>query len=58
MFGFFDALGLRLQDYISSDLTGTIPYLITIVMMVYVVVSGQKRRERLARQQLKKIETP
>ena len=30
MFGFFDALGLRLQDYISSDLTGTIPYIITI----------------------------
>ncbi len=57
MFGFFDALGLRLQDYISSDLTGTIPYLITIIMMVYVVVSGQKRRERLAKQQLKKLET-
>ena len=56
MFGFFDALGLRLQDYISSDLTGTIPYIITIIMMVYVVVSGQKRRERLAKQQLKKLE--
>ncbi len=56
MFGFFDALGLRLQDYISSDLTGTIPYLITIIMMVYVVVSGQKRRERIAKQQLKKLE--
>ena len=56
MFGFFDALGLRLQDYISSDLTGTIPYIITIIMMVYVVVSGHKRRERLAKQQLKKLE--
>ena len=56
MFGFFDALGLRLQDYISSDLTGTIPYLITIIMMVYVVVRGQKRRERLAKQQLKRLE--
>ena len=43
MFGFFDALGLRLQNYISSDLTATIPYIITVVMMVYVVVRGQKR---------------
>ena len=56
MFGFFEALGLRLQDYISSDLTGTIPYVITIIMMVYVVVSGQRRRERIAKQQLKKLE--
>ena len=56
MFGFFDALGLRLQSYVSSDLMGTIPYIITIVMMVYVVVSRQKRRERLARQQLQKLE--
>ena len=56
MFGFFEALGLRLQSYISSDLTGTIPYVITIIMMVYVVVSGQRRRERLAKQQLKKLE--
>ena len=56
MFGFFDALGLRLQSYVSSDLTGTIPYLITIIMMVYVVVSRQKRRERLAKQQLQRLE--
>lgn len=48
MFGFFDAIGLRLQDYVSSDLTGIIPYAITIVMMVYVVVRGQRRR-RLTR---------
>lgn len=46
MFGFFDALGLRLQNYISSDLTATIPYIITVVMMVYVVVRGQKRHAR------------
>ncbi len=56
MFGFFDALGLQLQGVISSDLTQAIPYVITIVMMVYVVVSGQRRRERIARQQLKKLE--
>ena len=44
MFGFFDAIGLRLQDYISSDLTNTIPYVITIVMMVYVVVRSQRKK--------------
>ena len=46
MFGFFDAMGLRLQAYISSDLTNIIPYVITIVMMVYVVVRGQRRKRR------------
>lgn len=54
MFGFFDALGLRLQNYISSDLTSTIPYIITVVMMVYVVVSKQKKREHMSRLQAQK----
>lgn len=44
MFGFFDAIGLRLQDYISSDLTNIIPYAITVIMMVYVVVRNQQKR--------------
>ena len=46
MFGFFDALGYRLQGVISSDLTATIPYLITVVMMVYVVVRSRRRRRK------------
>lgn len=54
MFGFFDAIGLRLQDHISSDLTNTIPYIITIVMTVYVVVRSQRKKHgegrRLSRQ--------
>lgn len=45
MFGFFDAIGLRLQDYISSDLTGIIPYAITIIMMVYVVVRRNNKKK-------------
>jgi len=45
MFGFFDALGLRLQGTISSDLTGIIPYAITIIMMVYVVVRTNRRKK-------------
>jgi len=48
MFGFFEAVGLRLQSYISADLTNTIPYLITIVMMVYVVVRKQQRKKKTA----------
>lgn len=49
MFGFFDALGYRLQEYnINSNLTAMIPYVITVVMMVYVVVRGQKRKKAAA----------
>lgn len=45
MFGFFDALGYRLQEYhISANLTSMIPYVITVVMMVYVVVRQQRKR--------------
>ena len=50
MFGFFDALGYRLQGVISSDLTATIPYLITVVMMVYVVVRSHRRRRKNQKQ--------
>lgn len=48
MFGFFDALGYRLQEYnISANLTSIIPYVITVAMMVYVVVrSGKKRSQK------------
>lgn len=47
MFGFFDALGYRLQDYnINANLTSTIPYVITVVMMVYVVVRSQRRQKQ------------
>ncbi|MCC8067422.1 MAG: ABC transporter permease [Clostridiales bacterium] len=45
MFGFFDAIGLRLQNYISSDLTSAIPYAITIIMMVYVVVRKEQKKK-------------
>ena len=46
MFGFFDALGYRLQEYeISANLTAMIPYVITVVMMVYVVVRGNRPRK-------------
>lgn len=45
MFGFFDALGYRLQEYhISANLTSMIPYVITVVMMVYVVVRSNRKK--------------
>lgn len=49
MFGFFDALGYRLQDYhMNANLTSMIPYVITVVMMVYVVVRSQQKKKRAA----------
>ena len=49
MFGFFEAIGLRLQGYVSSDLTNIIPYVITVIMMVYVVVRKTMRKRRAGR---------
>ncbi len=46
MFGFFDALGYRLQEFnISANLTSMIPYVITVCMMVYVVVRSNRRKK-------------
>lgn len=47
LFGFMDALGMRLQSYIPSAITAMVPYLATVVMMVAVVLvrcSKMKRR--------------
>ena len=44
LFGFIDALGLRLQRYIPSDITAMAPYVVTVVMMVVVVL--MKRRKK------------
>ena len=57
MFGFFDAIGLRLQGVISSDLTGIIPYAITVVMMVYVVVRANRRKKHVFRAEKKAAES-
>ena len=54
LFGFLDALGLRLQSVgVPSDLTSTIPYIATILMLVYVVVSSDKRKKKRANKQIK-----
>lgn len=44
LFGFIDALGLRMQKYIPSDITSMAPYVVTIVMMVAVVLMKRKKR--------------
>jgi len=49
LFGFIDALGLRLQRYIPSDITAMAPYVVTVVMMVVVVL--MKRRKKKAPQE-------
>ena len=49
LFGFIEALGLRLQKYVPSDLTGMAPYLVTVLMMVAVVLWEQKKKGKVAK---------
>ena len=44
LFGFIDALGLRMQKYIPSDITSMAPYVVTIIMMVAVVLMERSKR--------------
>ncbi len=54
LFGFIDALGMRLQSLgISSALTATFPYLGTVLMMVLLVWRNDRKKKRLARQTAK-----
>ena len=49
LFGFIDALGMRVQSFnISSYITSMMPYVVTVVMMVWVVWRGNRRKKRLA----------
>ena len=50
LFGFIDALGMRIQDFhVDSNLTTLAPYLVTVVMMVIVVLRREHRKKKLAR---------
>ena len=44
LFGFIDALGLRMQKFIPSDITSMAPYVVTIIMMVAVVLRERRKR--------------
>ena len=49
LFGFIDALGMRLQTLgISSALTSTFPYIGTILMMVLLVWRTEQKKKKLA----------
>lgn len=50
LFGFIDALGMRLQSVgISSALTSIFPYIGTVLMMVLVVWRTERRKKKLAK---------
>ena len=50
LFGFIDALGMRVQSFnISSNLTSLAPYLATVVMMVWVVWRKERKQLRQAK---------
>ena len=50
MFGFIDALGMRLQSFeISSALTSMLPYICTVLMMVLLVVRENAKKKKLAK---------
>ena len=49
MFGFIDALGMRLQKYIPSDLTSMAPSVVTVVMMVAVVLLRRRKQSSRAK---------
>ena len=48
LFGFIDALGMRLQKYIPSEITSMAPYVVTVGMMVAVVLL--RKRKQAARE--------
>lgn len=50
LFGFLDALGLRLQPLgVPSDLTAMTPYLVTVLMLVYIVTTGTAKKKKRAK---------
>ncbi|MDD6144172.1 MAG: ABC transporter permease [bacterium] len=48
LFGFIDALGLRMQKYVPSDITAMAPYVVTVVMMVAVVLMERRKKGKKA----------
>ena len=55
LFGFLQALGLRLQSVgVPSDLTAAVPYLATVLMLVYITVSGAARKRNRAKKELER----
>ncbi len=56
LFGFCEALGLRLQNVgVPSSLAATVPYLATVLMLVYITVSTSKKKKNKAKNELKNL---
>lgn len=54
LFGFLQALGLRLQSVgVPSDLTAAVPYLTTVLMLVYITVSANTKKRNRAKRELR-----
>ena len=54
LFGFLQALGIRLQSVgVPSDLTAAVPYLATVLMLVYITVTGISRKRKRAKKAVK-----
>jgi len=52
LFGFLQALGLRLQSVgVPSYLTAGVPYLVTVLMLVYIVATSEGRKKRRAKKE-------
>lgn len=57
LFGFLQALGIRLQSVgVPSDLTAAVPYLATVLMLVYITVSATARKRNRARKAVERLE--
>ena len=50
LFGFIDALGMRVQSFnISSNLTSLAPYMATVIMMIWGAWRKERRQSKLAK---------
>ena len=57
LFGFLQALGLRLQSVgVPSDLTAAVPYLATVLMLVYITVRATAKKRNRAKKAVEKLE--
>lgn len=46
LFGFLDALGMRLQNYISPHLTGMMPYLATVLVLIIAALREKRKHSK------------
>ncbi len=57
LFGFLQALGLRLQSVgVPSDLTAAVPYLATVLMLVYITVRATAKKRSRAKKAVERLE--